>query len=664
MLARALDQGRYEVLTREKATVRLGSGGGDMDTLDDDAIDRGIAALARAAQLAADRNALVVAVATSAVREASNRSVFIRRASEEAGVSVEVISGVEEARLIHLGVLGALPVFDRPHALIDIGGGSTEVLYGTGDEVAASRSFKLGAIRTTRRFFPDGLFGEGSEKSRSRQLRAARAHVASALAPFATAVADLPFEVIAGCSGTIETLAAMARAKAGENGRSANGSMMTRKELDAVVDAILGAASAEELKALPGMESSRADIIVGGALIVQGAMEAFGWERLTISEGSLREGVLQEAQARLTGGDTAHLADLRRHSVEHLLIAADEDPDHARCIARLSLEIFDGLERVHGLGAEHRELLEAGALLANVGLMISHSAHHKHGYYIVRNTDRLSGFNDREIELVAQLARFHRKARPDEQRHPEFGALSLVDRAVVRTLAGILRVAVGLDRSHANKVGDVEVLVSADEVSLVANPAEAGDDIDLELYAGSANTNLLAEVLGRSVSVTGESAWLAGDLFEQCHHLLLVGRFDIGVGGGALLELVVGPHDEEEDRGGDGDEGDDGHDHCAVDERGVADLETGGGEIVHAGQDQSDQRADQTIDERVDDDSEGSADDQADRQVQHVALVDELLEVVDHELGSSWMVRRVDTGSSPACPCGVSHMRHGTRPGF
>ena len=281
--------------------------------------------------------------------------------------------------------------------------------------------------------------------------------------------------------------------------------MMTRKELDAVVEAILGAASLDELKGLPGMEPNRADIIVGGALIVQGAMDAFGWERLTISEGSLREGVLQEAQARLTGGDTAHLADLRRHSVEHLLIATDEDPDHARCIARLSLAIFDGLERVHGLGAEHRELLEAGALLANVGLMISHSAHHKHGYYIVRNTDRLSGFNDREIELVAQLARFHRKARPDEQRHPEFGALSLVDRAVVRTLAGILRVAVGLDRSHANKVGDVEVLVSADEVSLVASPAEAGSDIELELYAGAASTNLLAEVLGRRVSVLGES---------------------------------------------------------------------------------------------------------------------------------------------------------------
>ena len=160
VLARVLDRGRYEVLTREKATVRLGSGGGDMDTLDADAIDRGIAALTRAAQLAVERNALVVAVATSAVREASNSKAFIRRARDEAGVSVEVISGVEEARLIHLGVLGALPVFDRPHALIDIGGGSTEVLYGTGDEVTASRSFKLGAIRTTRRFFPDGLFGD------------------------------------------------------------------------------------------------------------------------------------------------------------------------------------------------------------------------------------------------------------------------------------------------------------------------------------------------------------------------------------------------------------------------------------------------------------------------------------------------------------------------
>ena len=131
------------------------------------------------------------------MREASNSKAFIRRARDEAGVSVEVISGVEEARLIHLGVLGALPVFDRPHALIDIGGGSTEVLYGTGDEVTASRSFKLGAIRTTRRFFPDGLFGAGPEKARSRQMRAAQAHVASALAPFATAVADLPAEVVA-----------------------------------------------------------------------------------------------------------------------------------------------------------------------------------------------------------------------------------------------------------------------------------------------------------------------------------------------------------------------------------------------------------------------------------------------------------------------------------
>lgn len=136
-----------------------------------------------------------------------------------------------------------------------------------------------------------------------------------------------------------------------------------------------------------------------------------------------------------------------------MLIATDEDPDHARCIACLSLAIFDGLERVHGLGAEHRELLEAGALLANVGLMISHSAHHKHSYYIAPQ-HRPFVRADREIEMVAQLARFHRKARPDEQRHPEFGALSLVDRAVVRTLAGILRVAVGLDRSHANKVGD------------------------------------------------------------------------------------------------------------------------------------------------------------------------------------------------------------------
>ncbi|MEZ5371973.1 MAG: Ppx/GppA phosphatase family protein [Microthrixaceae bacterium] len=502
VLAKVMDQGRYEVLTREKATVRLGSGADDMDRLSDDAMDRAIAALSRAAQLAADRDALVVAVATSAVREATNRKKFIRRAAEEAGVNVEVISGLEEARLIHLGVLAALPVFDRPHALIDIGGGSTELLFGEGDEVMASRSFKLGAIRTTRRFAPEGWFGDDmSKKARRKAVEATRAHVASTLAPFVNLVGERPVDVVAGCSGTIETLAAMARAKTGEDPRSSNGLVVTRRELDAVVEDLLSVTSLEEAKALPGMDAGRADIITAGALVAQGALEAFGWDRLTISEGSLREGVLQEAQARLTGEGMGHLADLRHHSVEHLLAAADEDPAHARAVARLSLDLFDGLERVHGLGAEHRELLEAGALLANVGLMISHSAHHKHGYYIITNTDRLTGFNDREIELVAQVARFHRKARPDESRHEEFASLSLVDRAVVRTLAGLLRVAVGLDRSHAGKVGEVAVVVGSDDIRVKASPAEPGGDIDLELYAGAARTGLLADVLGRRVLV-------------------------------------------------------------------------------------------------------------------------------------------------------------------
>ncbi|MEZ5381732.1 MAG: Ppx/GppA phosphatase family protein [Microthrixaceae bacterium] len=507
VLARVIDHARYELLTREKATVRLGSGGGDMDRLADDAMDRGIEALKRAAQLAADRDALVVAVATSAVREASNGKKFIKRAAKEAGVQVEVITGVEEARLIHLGVLGALPVYDVPHALIDIGGGSTEVLYGEGDEVSSSRSFKLGAIRMTRRFFADGQFPDDrSKKARRRDVQAARSHVASMLAPFATAVSGLGAEVVAGSSGTIETLAAVARARSGADAQSLNGAVLTRRELDAVVDELLTAESLEDVKAMPGMDAARADIILGGALVAQGAMESFGWDRLTISEGSLREGVLLEAQARLTGEGIGHLAHLRHHSVEHLLAATDEDPDHARTVARLSLALFDGLDRVHGLGAQHRELLEAAALLANVGLVVSHSAHHKHGYYIIRNTDRLTGFTDREIELVAQIARFHRKSRPDEARHEEFGALSLVDRAVVRTLAGILRVAVGLDRSHAGKVGGVEVEVSAERIAVRVAPTEADGDISLELYAGDARTGLLAEVLGRSVDVIAAEA--------------------------------------------------------------------------------------------------------------------------------------------------------------
>ena len=188
--------------------VRLGSGSGDMKRLAPDAIDRGVAALVRLARLAAVHDADIHAVATSAVREAENAAEFLERARNEAGVEVEVISGVEEARLIHLGVLQAVPVFDQRLVLIDIGGGSTEILVGEKGETLAAGSLKLGAIRLSRRFFRGDRLHPGA-------VEGCRRHVRSALAPMVREVERFGFEVAIGSSGTAETVAAMANARTG-----------------------------------------------------------------------------------------------------------------------------------------------------------------------------------------------------------------------------------------------------------------------------------------------------------------------------------------------------------------------------------------------------------------------------------------------------------------
>ena len=485
---------RFEILEREKEVVRLGSSGGDMSELTDDAMDRAVQALDRFRQVAAVHDAPLTAVATSAVREAENRDLFIDRAWLEAGVHVDVISGVEEARLIHLGVLQAVPVFDRRLLLCDIGGGSTELLVGLRGEVLASRSLKLGAIRLTRRFF-DG------DRTHPGAVDACRRHIRSTLAPFAREVEQFEIEVGVGSSGTVAALAEMAAARAsGERQRAVAGNRTLRRdELDDVVRAIVKAPDQEARAALPGLDSGRADIILAGALILEQVLHELDVDEVLISDFALREGVLLDTWRRRHGGSLHHLSDLRRRSVLDLAQLMDDDPTHSAQVARLALEMFDATERRHGLGDEAREILEAAALLCNVGMFLSHSQHHKHTYYVIRGTDRLAGFTDREVERIALVARYHRKSEP-KARHPEFAALDAEDQHLVRCLAGILRIAIGLDRNHAGRVAEVEVSDEKKKLVVMAIPAE-GQDIGLELYAASTRRELLESVLGVPVDI-------------------------------------------------------------------------------------------------------------------------------------------------------------------
>jgi exopolyphosphatase/guanosine-5'-triphosphate,3'-diphosphate pyrophosphatase len=491
VVARLLDNG-YEVVTREKETVRLGHGGGDMKEMSADAMDRGISSLRRMQRIAASHGATVRAVATSAVREAENADVFLTRARREAKIDIEVISGLEEARLIHLGVLQAVPAFDQRLLLVDIGGGSTEVLVGERGETLAARSFKLGAVRLTDRFFPGGNISAESVKE-------CRSYTRSILATFEREVEDLGFEVAITSSGTAETIARMVHASRDDTDlHTFNRFEFTVTELQSIVDALVKKKSSEDRRGIPGLDPARADIIVAGALVLEAVADIYGIKGFVFSEAALREGVLLDTIARLQGGALHHLRDVSRRSIRALAERCDDDLTHSAHVATLALQLFDATESLHGLSTEAREYLEAGALLANVGLVISHTKHHLHSYYVIRNSE-LTGLTDAEIEIIAQIARYHRKSAPKAS-HAEFARLSPDDQRLVKTLAGILRVAIGLDRSHDGRVRSIMAQVRRDRLVIEAE-SKRSKEISLELYTANERSDLLEEVLGQRVAI-------------------------------------------------------------------------------------------------------------------------------------------------------------------
>jgi exopolyphosphatase/guanosine-5'-triphosphate,3'-diphosphate pyrophosphatase len=494
VVARFSEGSRFEVITREKEAVRLGHGSGEMRHIEPDAMQRGIDTLARFRRIADAHGAPITAVATSAVREAANRDEFLRRARDEAGVTVQVISGVEEARLIHLGVLQAVPVYDRLHLVFDIGGGSTEFVVAKETEVHLARSLKLGAIRLTDRFFPGGeVIGRAAADCRE--------YVRSYLKPLAREIQPWGFDVAIGSAGTTNAVAALIEHQRGRRGeiRSVNNARFTRTELADLVEIIVSARTpAERMARIPGLDTKRADIIVGGIILLEQILDALDIDELVVSEYGLREGVLLDI--RHEGSlDLHHLDDIRRVGVQGLVERFERDRPHVLHATDLALQLFDQLQPWHGLGTSERDELEAAGALHNVGLFISHSAHHKHSYYVIRNSDSLVGFTDREIEIMALVARYHRKSDPSPK-HAEFAHLAPPDQRIVRVLAGLLRIGIALDRSHVGLVHEVTTHVSDHRIRIEAT-IDPGADISLELYTAGQRKALLERTLGAAIEI-------------------------------------------------------------------------------------------------------------------------------------------------------------------
>lgn len=478
--------GKFRIVDREREHVRLGSGPSDMKTLSPEAMERGLRAISRFKAIADAAEAPVRAVATSAVREAANRGEFIGTVAGRTGVRIEIASGFEEARLIYLGVLQALPVFRKKVLLLDIGGGSSEFLFGRERDILYVNSLKMGALRLNGQFFASGTITR-------KTVAQCRRHVAGMLSPVVREARRLRAEMSIGTSGTITSVAAMVRELRGGGETRMNGFTFTAGELDAVAEAVLGARNAGERSAIAGLDERRADIIVPGVIILQEAFRALRIGEMTVSEFAFREGILLDTVEKRNRKPGIHLHDIRYNSVVHLAENFHYEEGHARQVCGIALRLFDQTAALHGLGQQERGYLEAAALLHEIGLYLSHAQHHLHSYYLIRHAELL-GYTEDEKEIIANVARYHRKSHPRDK-HPSFGALDPETRAIVSKLAAILRVADGLDRGHSASVRDVRFTRrgrSARCRLVMASRKSA----DIELWGAERKKQLFEEVFG------------------------------------------------------------------------------------------------------------------------------------------------------------------------
>ncbi len=474
VIATVDNKGMLSIKSRDKEMVRLGSSGGDMKYLQPDAIRRGVNTLKNFTELAKSIGADVFAVATSATREAINKDEFLEKVKSEAGIEVEVISGLEEARLIYIGALHALPIYDTKALMIDIGGGSTETVVGLKGEMLFANSQKLGAIRMTKAFFPDG-------DTTPNQIDACRKYIRGVWSTKLKMIKQTGFNKVIGTSGTIQTLAAMALADNNEPvPEILNGISIKTADILKVIQKIIKAKNSKNRMHLPGMEAKRADIILGGALILEQIIEELNIEKIIISAYALREGIVFDKHSKKINNDSfGHLTHLRYETIKNLCTHFRIDQVHAEHVRATALKIFDDLKSYHGLHSKDRELLEAAAMLHDVGYHISHDGHHKHSYYILQNC-MMPGFTNAEAELIANIARYHRKSHP-KRKHTGFASLTPEKQATVRTLSGILRIAEGIDRRQLQIVKDVEAKLENGKIniSLFAHKDKILPDIEL-----------------------------------------------------------------------------------------------------------------------------------------------------------------------------------------
>ncbi|MGK7921052.1 MAG: Ppx/GppA phosphatase family protein [Trichodesmium sp.] len=473
----------FTIIDRDKETVRLGNCEAK-GNLKPEVMNKAIATLERFQKIAKSANAeQTIIVATSAVREAPNGQQFLNRIADQLDMYVDLISGQEEARRIYLGVLSAMEFNNQPHIIIDIGGGSTELILGDGKNPRTLSSTKVGAVRLTKEFVT-------TDPISKTEFAYLQAYIRGLLErPTEELLANLnegETPQFVGTSGTIETLATLhAYQKFGEAPTPLTGYQFSFADLEDLVN-ILKKLSTSERRELPGMSEKRSEIILAGALVLREAMDLLNMESITLCERSLREGVIVDWMLNhgLIDDRLRFQSSIRQRNTLKIAQKYQVNLEYSERVASWALHLFDLTQgMLHEWGGQERELLWTAGILHNCGVHISHSSHHKHSYYLIKNGELL-GYSEIEIEVIANLARYHRKSSP-KKKHENYYNLPKKYRQVISQLSALLRLAVALDRRQKGAIVNVkcELNKNKQEFYLYLQPTDPEDDCALELWS-------------------------------------------------------------------------------------------------------------------------------------------------------------------------------------
>jgi exopolyphosphatase/guanosine-5'-triphosphate,3'-diphosphate pyrophosphatase len=441
----------YTVLRQEKEVVRLGENEFKNHLLQPEAMKRAVLVCKKFVELATSFGAgEIIAVATSAAREAKNQAEFLKQLKDEAKLEVRIIPGKEEARLIYLGVSSGVHIGRKKAIFIDIGGGSTEIAIGDQTQQYYLDSFELGSIRLTTMFIQDGDTGQVPQDVYERM----KLHIKKRIFKTVQFIKSARIECAFGSSGTIVNLAEISM-NMNERGDAGRNLVLSYKNLRKVV-LTLCKLVLDERKKIRGINPERADIIVGGAAILETIMEEFGLEEIRISDRGIVHGMLMDYLSKCEGFPQFQEMSVREMSVLQLGRSCNINEGHANTVASLALSLFDSSRRIglHDLGGREMELLKYTSFLHDIGGFISFKSHHLHSQYIIGNTELL-GFDQIEINIMANVARFHRKKLP-KRNDPALAQLDEHSANIVIVLSMLLRIAEKLDRSHTGLIKKAE----------------------------------------------------------------------------------------------------------------------------------------------------------------------------------------------------------------